>query len=71
MGKHRIRGNFGVSSSDQLRDRINNEHYYALYRNKKSINSRHFDKSNSTSLRAKQGNNNAKQYGLRGTAHWH
>lgn len=70
MGKHRIRGTFGVSSSQQLSDKINDEHYYALYRNKKSINSRHFDKSNGINLRTRLGKNNSVQYGLRGVAHW-
>jgi hypothetical protein len=70
MGKHKIIGNNGVSSSDQLRDKVNNEHYYALYRNRKSTNSRYFNKSNETSLQAKQGDNNKSQYSLRGKEHW-
>lgn len=70
MGKHKIRGNLGASCSEQLKEKINDEHYYSLYRNKHTINSKHFDKNNGVSLRAQQGNNNSVQYGLRGKERW-
>ena len=72
MGR-KIRGISGISESENLARKINDQAYYTYYRqNSKNnnFNSRHFNTSNTNNLKAVIGANNYLQYGLRGIGRW-
>lgn len=60
MGKKNIIGQYGISSGQYIREKINNEFFETLQRNKNSnnLNSRHFIRNNTNNLRSVLGANN-------------
>lgn len=69
----KIYGISGLSESENLKRKINNQAYYTYYRqNSKNnnFNSRHFNTNNTNNLKAVLGANNNIQYGFRGVGRW-
>ena len=71
MGRKRIIGNHGITSGQQLREKINNEFFETQFRGKNNnSNSRHFNRNNANNLRVVLGANNWLSYNFSGYHYW-